>query len=119
MTTSTSHAALWCKSNFSFLEGASHPEELIAGVHPTELSRPAADHAGDDGAAAVGAHAGAERGARLLPGVVSGLAVEGEAHLGEPVVRGRAVGRGIGDVFSARRLHLSAHAIPFVCPRAC
>ncbi|HET6451433.1 MAG TPA: error-prone DNA polymerase [Spirochaetia bacterium] len=23
------HAALWCKSNFSFLEGASHPEELV------------------------------------------------------------------------------------------
>jgi error-prone DNA polymerase len=22
-------AALWCKSNFSFLEGASHPEELV------------------------------------------------------------------------------------------
>jgi len=25
----TSYAALWCKSNFSFLEGASHPDELI------------------------------------------------------------------------------------------
>ena len=24
-----SHAALWCKSNFSFLEGASHPHELV------------------------------------------------------------------------------------------
>ncbi|MCC7014087.1 MAG: error-prone DNA polymerase [Planctomycetes bacterium] len=23
------HAALWCKSNFSFLEGASHPDELV------------------------------------------------------------------------------------------
>jgi error-prone DNA polymerase len=25
----TAYAALWCKSNFSFLEGASHPEELV------------------------------------------------------------------------------------------
>jgi len=25
----TPHAPLWCKSNFSFLEGASHPEELV------------------------------------------------------------------------------------------
>ena len=23
------YAPLWCKSNFSFLEGASHPEELV------------------------------------------------------------------------------------------
>ena len=27
------HAALWCKSNFSFLEGASHPEELVEETH--------------------------------------------------------------------------------------
>jgi error-prone DNA polymerase len=26
---SSGYAALWCKSNYSFLEGASHPEELI------------------------------------------------------------------------------------------
>ena len=25
----TGYVPLWCKSNFSFLEGASHPEELI------------------------------------------------------------------------------------------
>ena len=25
----SSYAPLWCKSNFSFLEGASHPNELI------------------------------------------------------------------------------------------
>ena len=24
-----SYAPLWCKSNFSFLEGASHPDELV------------------------------------------------------------------------------------------
>ena len=31
------HAALWCKSNFSFLEGASHPEELIERAHALGL----------------------------------------------------------------------------------
>ena len=29
---------LWCKSNFSFLEGASHPEELLAEAHHLGLS---------------------------------------------------------------------------------
>ncbi len=29
----TSYAPLWCKSNFSFLEGASHPEELVEEAH--------------------------------------------------------------------------------------
>jgi error-prone DNA polymerase len=28
-----SYAALWCKSNYSFLEGASHPEELVEQAH--------------------------------------------------------------------------------------
>ncbi len=28
-----SYAPLWCKSNFSFLEGASHPEELVEEAH--------------------------------------------------------------------------------------
>ncbi len=28
-----SYAALWCKSNYSFLEGASHPEELVEEAH--------------------------------------------------------------------------------------
>ncbi len=27
------HVPLWCKSNFSFLEGASHPEELVEQAH--------------------------------------------------------------------------------------
>jgi error-prone DNA polymerase len=27
------YAALWCKSNFSFLEGASHPDELVDEAH--------------------------------------------------------------------------------------
>ena len=29
----TSYAPLWCKSNYSFLEGASHPDELIEEAH--------------------------------------------------------------------------------------
>jgi len=28
-----SYAALWCKSNYSFLEGASHPDELVEAAH--------------------------------------------------------------------------------------
>ena len=27
------YVPLWCKSNFSFLEGASHPEELVEQAH--------------------------------------------------------------------------------------
>ena len=32
------YAPLWCKSNFSFLEGASHPEELVEEAHRVGLS---------------------------------------------------------------------------------
>src|SRR6187549_617393 len=32
------HAPLWCKSNFSFLEGASHAEELVEEAHRLGLS---------------------------------------------------------------------------------
>ncbi len=32
-----SYAALWCKSNFSFLEGASHPDELVEQAHALGL----------------------------------------------------------------------------------
>ena len=27
------YAPLWCKSNYSFLEGASHPDELVEEAH--------------------------------------------------------------------------------------
>ena len=33
-----SYAALWCKSNYSFLEGASHPEELVTAAYEMGLS---------------------------------------------------------------------------------
>ena len=32
------YVPLWCKSNYSFLEGASHPEELIEQAHAFGLS---------------------------------------------------------------------------------
>ncbi len=32
-----SYAPLWCKSNYSFLEGASHPEELVERAHALGL----------------------------------------------------------------------------------
>ena len=32
-----SYAPLWCKSNYSFLEGASHPEELVDTAHALGL----------------------------------------------------------------------------------
>ena len=34
---SLSYFPLWCRSNFSFLEGASHPEELVAEAHALGL----------------------------------------------------------------------------------
>jgi error-prone DNA polymerase len=34
---SSGYAALWCKSNFSFLEGASHPDELVEEAHRSGL----------------------------------------------------------------------------------
>ena len=33
-----SYVPLWCKSNFSFLEGASHPDELMEQAHRLGLS---------------------------------------------------------------------------------
>jgi error-prone DNA polymerase len=33
MSSQDSYIPLWCKSNFSFLEGASHPEELVETCH--------------------------------------------------------------------------------------
>jgi len=34
----SSYVPLWCKTNFSFLEGASHPDELIEEAHRLGLS---------------------------------------------------------------------------------
>ncbi|MFO8072580.1 MAG: error-prone DNA polymerase [Polyangia bacterium] len=71
---SGSYAPLWCKSNFSFLEGASHPDELVAEAH--RLGLPAIALTDRDGVyGAVRAHLEARRlGVRLIVG--SELSVE-------------------------------------------
>jgi error-prone DNA polymerase len=62
------YAALWCRSNFSFLEGASHPEELIEEAHRLGLAAIAiADR--DSVGGMVRAHVKArELGTKLVPG---------------------------------------------------
>src|SRR5512137_1946271 len=62
------YAALWCKSNFSFLEGASHPDELVDEAHRLGLGALAlTDRDGVHGA--VRAHLKAkELGIRLIIG---------------------------------------------------
>ena len=63
-----SYAALWCKSNYSFTEGASHPEELVARAAELGLSAIAVtDRDGLYGA--VEAHlAGIEYGVQVIHG---------------------------------------------------
>ena len=62
------YVPLWCKSNFSFLEGASHPEELVRRCR--ELAIPALVLADRDGVyGVVRAHVAAgDRGPRLIVG---------------------------------------------------
>jgi error-prone DNA polymerase len=69
----TPYAPLWVKSNFSFLEGASHPEELIEQAHAYGL--PALAVTDRDGVyGIVRAHVRArELGVRLLPGAQVGV----------------------------------------------
>ncbi|HUT76810.1 MAG TPA: error-prone DNA polymerase, partial [Polyangia bacterium] len=68
------YAPLWCKSNFSFLEGASHPDELVAEAH--RLGLPAIALTDRDGVhGIVRAHIEARRlGVKLIVG--SEIAVE-------------------------------------------
>lgn len=77
---------LFCKSNASFLEGASHPEELIEEAHTLGLPGIAlTDRNGLYGA--VKAHVAArERGIRLLLGAETSVAAAaaGEGRQGEP-----------------------------------
>ncbi len=62
------YAPLWCKSNFSFLEGASHPDELVAEAH--RLGLPAIALTDRDGVyGIVRAHLEAKRlGVKLICG---------------------------------------------------
>ena len=64
----SSYIPLWCKSNFSFLEGASHPDELIEEAH--RLGLPALAVTDRDGVyGIVRAHVKArELGLRLIVG---------------------------------------------------
>ena len=64
----SSYVPLWCKSNFSFLEGASHPDELIEEAH--RLGLPALAITDRDGVyGIVRAHVKArELGLRLIVG---------------------------------------------------
>jgi DNA-directed DNA polymerase III PolC len=77
------YSPLWCKSNFSFLEGASHPEELIERAH--ELGLPAVALTDRDGVYGVPrAHAQAQAlGIKLLVGA--------EVSVGLPEPRARLV----------------------------
>ncbi len=94
------YVPLWCKSNYSFLEGASHPEELVEQAHALRLSAVAlTDRDGVYGA--VRAHRRArELGVRLLLGaetsVDDGSRIlllardrEGWTHLCRLLTRGR------------------------------
>ena len=76
------YVPLWCKSNYSFLEGASHPEELIEQAHAFGLSAIAmTDRDGVHGV--VRAHMKAqELGVHLLIGAE--LTVAGDAPTGAP-----------------------------------
>ena len=63
------YVPLWCKSNFSFLEGASHPEELVQ--HCRKLDIPAlvlADRDGVHGVVRAHVETGSERTPRLIVG---------------------------------------------------
>jgi error-prone DNA polymerase len=73
------YVPLWCKSNFSFLEGASHPDELIEEAH--RLGLPAMALTDRDGVhGMVRAHVKAkELGVKLVPGAQVTVAAPGSA----------------------------------------
>ena len=85
------YVPLWCKSNYSFLEGASHPEELIEQAHAFGLSAIAmTDRDGVHGV--VRAHMKAqELGVHLLIGAE--LTVAGDAPTGAPASTGAPTSR--------------------------
>ena len=99
-----SYAPLWCKSNFSFLEGASHAEELVEEAHRTGLGSLAiTDRDGVYGM--VRAHKKAhELGVHLVCGAQVSIAPAGSLLAPSPVTAARVglhhddapVGRGPG-----------------------
>jgi error-prone DNA polymerase len=88
----STYAPLWCKSNFSFLEGASHPEELVEEAHRLGLTSIAlADRDGVYGM--VRAHTKArELGVRLIAGATVTVAGLDQALVPSPVGAGRPRG---------------------------
>ncbi|MEJ7597260.1 MAG: error-prone DNA polymerase [Kofleriaceae bacterium] len=92
------YAPLWCKSNFSFLEGASHPEELVEEAHRLGLGSVAiTDRDGVYGM--VRAHVKArDLGIQLLCGAQVSIAAPGSALTASPVTLAQHddAGRGPG-----------------------
>ena len=101
----SSYVPLWCKSNFSFLEGASHPEELVEEAH--RLGLPAIALTDRDGVhGVVRAHVKArELGVKLLPGATVTVAPPGASLVPSPVGRARPAG-----------LHHDDHEADLVAP---
>jgi error-prone DNA polymerase len=91
-----SHAPLWCKSNFSFLEGASHPEELVEEAHRLGIGALAiTDRDGVYGM--VRAHVKArELGVQLVCGAQVTVAAPGRELVASPITTGLHAGHGPG-----------------------
>src|SRR5204863_7567001 len=87
-----SYVPLWCKSNYSFLEGASHPEELVEHAQHHGLDTIAiTDRDGVYGM--VRAHVKArELGVRLIAGAQVTVAPPGTVLAASPVGAPRRVG---------------------------
>ena len=83
---------LWCKSSFSFLEGASHPDELIETAHTLGLH--AVGIADRDGVyGMVRAHVKARAlGVQLIPGATLTIAAAGARLMPSPVGAPRPAG---------------------------
>ena len=92
MSTGSPYVPLWCKSNFSFLEGASHAEELVEEAHQHGLRAIAiTDRDGVHGM--VRAHTKAkELGMKLVCGAQVTVAAPGAALAPSPVGAPRRVG---------------------------
>src|SRR2546430_12296797 len=90
------YAPLWCKSNFSFLEGASHAEELVEEAHRVGMRSIAlTDRDGVYGM--IRAHVKAkELGVQLLCGAQLTVAPAGAELAPSPVTLGSLHGHGPG-----------------------
>jgi error-prone DNA polymerase len=90
------YAPLWCKSNFSFLEGASHPEELVEEAHRLGLGSVAiTDRDGVYGMVRAFVKA-RELGIQLVCGAQVSIAAPGSALVSSPVSVGLHHGPGWG-----------------------